>query len=396
MYAGAPTPPAAPRRLAPARAARGLHPATHDAPVTTPVPPARRAAPSLVAPLFLLPILAEAARHGLGTEVLFRGLEIDAGDFELPGTVISHQEAITVVRRALLRLPIAGRGIELGQRARITERGALALGLLAAPTLGAAISLAVRFAQSAGYLLAVREQAVAAGHQLVVEPYPGDQDLQRFLVELTFSAVVQLRRQVTLSNYAPLEVRFVHPAPHRPAEHAGYFGCPVVYGCLDNALLTARDVLAWPLPWANAMAGRLAAQLLDREAARFDSMSALGFTVARVIRRSLPGTPDLAQVAASLNLSERTLRRQLAQQGLSYRQLLDEGRRSRALDLMTSGYRPINEVAAAVGFADARAFGRAFKRWTGHPPSRLRASVADGWPAAPPDGDGDGDSDGGG
>ena len=171
--------------------------------------------------------------------------------------------------------------------------------------------------------------------------------------------------------------------PHRhvtrPADAAGYeafYGCPVRFGSLRNALHTQPAWCAFALPWANGAATRLSTQLLRREVERLDAGPAIGFSVARSIRRRLPDVALLGQLAASLNLSERTLRRQLAQAGLSYRQLLDEGRKARAFELMAAGQRSLGEIAAAAGFSDARAFTRAFRRWTGHAPTGERGLAA--------------------
>jgi AraC-like DNA-binding protein len=34
---------------------------------------------------------------------------------------------------------------------------------------------------------------------------------------------------------------------------------------------------------------------------------------------------------------------------------------------------PLKQVAERIGFADTHAFGRAFRRWTGVPPTEMRA-----------------------
>jgi AraC-like DNA-binding protein len=80
-------------------------------------------------------------------------------------------------------------------------------------------------------------------------------------------------------------------------------------------------------------------------------------------------------VAHALNLSERSLRRKLEQEGLSFRGLLDEARKVRALELMAGDGNLLTDIALQTGFSDVRAFSRAFKRWTGRPPSSLRAAV---------------------
>ncbi len=344
---------------------------TEHVPVYSPHPEGE----AMVAPIFLAPIIAEALRQKVDLQALFRGLAVDAADFDAPGTLVSQREAITVVRRALPLLAIDGAGLELSSQTRVTERGFLALGLLGAATLGEAISLSLRFPQSAGYLLQVREDSSPAIHQTLLEPHLGDQDLQRFLVDLTFATMVKLRRQVTGANYSPSLLELVSAAPTHAAVYQTFFGCPVRFGCLKNVLSTEAKWLDFPLPWASAMAYRLSTQLLERERERMNAMPAMGFAIERAIRRAFPHVADIAELAASLHLSERTLRRKLTSEGLSYRLLLDESRRSRALDLMAAGLRPIAQIALDVGFSDVRAFSRAFKRWTGHPPTQISSAL---------------------
>ena len=52
--------------------------------------------------------------------------------------------------------------------------------------------------------------------------------------------------------------------------------------------------------------------------------------------------------------------------------LLDQVRHQRALELIRAGGYPVERIAAAVGYRDARSFRRAFKRWTGCNPSEFR------------------------
>jgi AraC-like DNA-binding protein len=161
-------------------------------------------------------------------------------------------------------------------------------------------------------------------------------------------------------------------APLNAGAYESFFGCPVRFGRTRNVLVTPTAALAVPLPWASPMAYRLSLRLLDSEADNLNRMPGLGRTVERALSRCLPRAAPLSEVAASLNLSERTLRRQLADVGLSYRALLDDSRKSRALDLLASGRRSLTEIGDETGFSDARSFIRAFKRWTGHSPALVR------------------------
>ncbi len=81
------------------------------------------------------------------------------------------------------------------------------------------------------------------------------------------------------------------------------------------------------------------------------------------------------ELARMVNVSERTLRRRLGGgSSVSYRSLRDETRFERARDLLARTSMTMAQVADAVGYSDARAFRRAFKRWSGRLPAQYRAA----------------------
>ena len=96
--------------------------------------------------------------------------------------------------------------------------------------------------------------------------------------------------------------------------------------------------------------------------------------VRRVIETSHPFPPKLARVAATLFVSERTLKRRLQEEDASFQQLVDQVRLERAQDLLRSTTMNLSQIADALGYADAANFTRAFKRWTGSSPSHYRIS----------------------
>ncbi|MEY2843442.1 MAG: hypothetical protein RI920_1479, partial [Pseudomonadota bacterium] len=82
--------------------------------------------------------------------------------------------------------------------------------------------------------------------------------------------------------------------------------------------------------------------------------------------------PDVEQVARALGLSERSLRRALADEGRNFRDLLAEARYARARQLLRQTQLPIEEVARQLGYAEAAAFIHAFQRWAGQTPRAYR------------------------
>jgi AraC-like DNA-binding protein len=71
-------------------------------------------------------------------------------------------------------------------------------------------------------------------------------------------------------------------------------------------------------------------------------------------------------------MSPRTLRRMLRDEGTTFRDVVAEVRRELAFRYLRDPDVPIGEVAFLVGFSDANAFHRAFKRWTGGTPGEFR------------------------
>jgi AraC-like DNA-binding protein len=88
--------------------------------------------------------------------------------------------------------------------------------------------------------------------------------------------------------------------------------------------------------------------------------------------RLLDGHTDIDGAARFLGIGRRTLQRQLAAEGTSYRALLRQVRMARARALIEETDTPLLRVALDVGYTDPAHFTRAFDQQFGHPPSRLR------------------------
>ena len=103
------------------------------------------------------------------------------------------------------------------------------------------------------------------------------------------------------------------------------------------------------------------------------------FSVRRAVAESLrDGEPSLARVAKKLAMSPRTLQRQLNEQGVMFKNLVNDTRRRFALIYLRDRRNALTEIAFLLGDSDASAFNRAFKRWTGLAPSAYRAQAASG------------------
>ena len=99
----------------------------------------------------------------------------------------------------------------------------------------------------------------------------------------------------------------------------------------------------------------------------------LGRSVEQAISGLLPGGyPDIRLAAELAGLSVRTLSRRLAEEGTSYERLVERRRFEAAIGLLRDGHLRLIDISYELGYADPANFSRAFKRWTGMPPSEYR------------------------
>ena len=78
--------------------------------------------------------------------------------------------------------------------------------------------------------------------------------------------------------------------------------------------------------------------------------------------------PSIELVAAIAGQSTRTLQRKLADEGLTYRELLTTVRYETAIELLQNTDRKISDIASQLGYADPTNFSRSFRRTAGVSP----------------------------
>lgn len=126
------------------------------------------------------------------------------------------------------------------------------------------------------------------------------------------------------------------------------------------------------MPWKEAqdLMGVIENHLFELLSPADPAPIALEHRLGRLIAARL-GRDSLAleDLAASLGLTPRTLRRHLSQQGLHFGAVLEQERRRRAAQLLEGGQIRIEELARLLGYASPAAFSRAYRKWTGITPS---------------------------
>ena len=169
-------------------------------------------------------------------------------------------------------------------------------------------------------------------------------------------------KQTTL-RYAP---------PAHQSSYSVLFDGPVHFEAETNSLQFDALYLTLPVRRDEAALQRMLerALLLTVRPYRRDRL------LVEKVRQTLTQFPQHSRnadaLADRLNLSTRTLHRQLKDEGSSLQQLKDAVRRDLAQDLLHRSKKPLKQIAEAVGFQSEKSFLRAFKNWTGQTPDAMR------------------------
>lgn len=90
---------------------------------------------------------------------------------------------------------------------------------------------------------------------------------------------------------------------------------------------------------------------------------------------SLPtGKVDATSVAETLAMSRRSLYRRLNDEGITFKELVDQLRYSVATEYLANTTISVEDIAARCGYQDVSNFRKAFRRWAGRTPSGFRSS----------------------
>lgn len=94
-----------------------------------------------------------------------------------------------------------------------------------------------------------------------------------------------------------------------------------------------------------------------------------------LIRSDLSSDWSLERLAQALDMSVSTLKRRLQGENMSFRQLLDEERMSKAMDLLTQKHQSVAEVALACGYESQSRFAARFRKYYSLNPSDVRSCL---------------------
>ena len=308
-------------------------------------------------------------------------------DADLTGQILARTPTITVAQQLQIftnAMHIDTRtnwALDLGEHLDISSHGPIGFAALSAPTLGEGLEVLAHFARIRAPYMKYQRREIDQRIVLQVDAACPLGELEKPLIEIVLHIFQSFIEVVLGHRVSESIVMLQGPPPAHAALYANYFHAPCTFNSPINAFTLPADLCALPSLLYDERSYRIALircrEALDALlrpddmstrvrhllASHFDQIAAGALTL------TLPRQEDLAK---TLCVSKRTLIRQLATQGSSFRELVSDQQRDAACKLLSQARYSVSEIGTLLGYGDAANFGRAFSRMTGMSPGQYR------------------------
>jgi AraC-like DNA-binding protein len=320
---------------------------------------------------------------GIARAELLRGTSLVESDLTSTARTQALSQLDALVERALDLTNDPALGLHWWDRATFGAFGAVGHALSVARSFRAGTELMVRYWPlfSSVPLISLRDEPGL--FRITLKRHSPSLRVHRTYMEAAAFALRRLLRQCAGIHGVPRSISFDYPAPDYLADYETVLRCPLQFDAAATEIVIDEEHAQRPQPNYSAdLEARLreyADALLAQQG--HDGLSARVLQLLRTRPDTLRSTMD--EVATLLGTSGRTLRRRLQTEGMPFPVLVQRVQREQAEAMLLDPTRSVKQVAHALGFADASAFHRAVRRWTGKSPTALRPSSAPPPPKRP-------------
>ena len=282
------------------------------------------------------PLIALSFERGWDRREMFPFVEFEDARAVVPGQALAYADCREAFLRAHRRLGETF-PIDYAGRKSLAFLGVVGLGMMVQPTVGSALRFLLEFASLAGSVLGLgwesegEETAIVASDHLF-----GDQDMTLFWKVDHLATIAGAAEQLPCEDARPLrlELEGALPGLIRGATSLA-IGCPIVAPAERSRLVYHTETLHKPLRFPDAVAAAHWRKAAELELPRF-SFSQPSSQVRRMVAAEgrLVGRRE---VSRKLGISERSLGRMLAREGVRFSEVTDASRLRRRQSAIAFG-----------------------------------------------------------
>jgi len=293
--------------------------------------------------------------------------------FDNPDNRISYAARNHLIAHCASRTGCQHLGLLVGQQAGLHSLGLVGLLVKYSPDVGTALRDLVRFLHL--HVRGARTNLETDGDSAILsyDIYQPGAEATDQIGDGAVAVMFNSMRSLCGPGWNASEIRFAHSKPDDVRPFRSFFRAPLVFDTEQNAVVFAADWLNYRLTEAESDPELRSLLLKEIDALEFRYGDDFPGQVRSVLRTALlTGRARSDQIAALFSMHSRTLNRRLNDFGTSLQVLLDEGRFEFARQMLENSRMDVGQIAMTLHYADASAFTRAFRRWSGFTPIQWR------------------------
>lgn len=250
--------------------------------------------------------------------------------------------------------------------------GALGHAWLSSQNLSDAFKRLERFVHMISKRIRIKTISSAKDYTVIIERENINNELH-FLIDGTIAVLLKMCRMNAGENLNPILIEFTRPQPSCTQKFENYFQCPMIFSAKENKILFSNEDVNKHLTGSNPVIAEVTDRIVTDYLARMNDSNIIDQVKSEILNQLPSGKMTETSIANSLHKSLRTMQRLLDQNETSFSELVKQTRYDLAIKYIGDTSLSLTEIAYMLGFSESSSFSRAFKRWTGTSPNKLRS-----------------------
>jgi AraC-like DNA-binding protein len=263
-------------------------------------------------------------------------------------------------------------GLVLGQKARFKDIGIVFQLAQNCPTVRESLLQTVRYSNLGNEVsIAIFEDS--GEYAEWAEHYISSRYVCIPLIEFECCQKFEILKFVLGEDFRPVHIKFQYAPPDYRNKYNEVFHSLILFEQEKSGLAFNKKYLDLPNPDPQPYIKEILARHADKLKNELEKSKRFQDNVRKIVMKHLDsGEVTMEMISSELNLSSRTVYRKLREENISYKALLSDIKKQLAEAYLKDTSLTINDISYLLGFSEASAFHRAFKRWFGMNPSQYR------------------------
>ena len=278
----------------------------------------------------------------------------------------------TVIKRITQLTNDSAFGLSMGAQISPTSHGDLGFAMMSSANLDQAINTLIQYYPIRINLIRLTRTETAKHVIIALHEAAVLNDIKRPIMDMALSTMVNAFRFLTGNQF---QCQAIPLSDHQVTDltlYERHLHSPIKLGQPVEKLIFAKHYLTLASILSDKAAHKISLQKCRAALTNSQQHTPLHQQIRARLLLNKGEFPAFKQLCDEFNMTERTLRRHLEQEGYPFQQILNDTRREMAEVLLKTTPLTIQQIADLLGYSDPSNFGNAFKRWHGLSPKQYR------------------------